>query len=824
MNNWLRSLISLTFLFVMLLFAWQQTRAPEARNDSDLDYTAIGKHIAIIADKPHPMGSDANRRVRDYIVSYFMSLGLQTEVQQTTVVYRHPSRNNQVTTIASVENIIARLPGRMVSPDGASNDLVVMAHYDSRPLTPGAADDASSTGAIMEVARLMVDDPMPEHDVVFLVTDGEEMGLLGAQGFFRQHPAAKRVGLVLNFEARGSTAASTMFETSDKNDWLVENLIEATPDLVAGSLSYEIYRRMPNDTDMSISKGEGIAGLNFGFVGGLFDYHSMTDTPKNLDKKSLAQQSNYILATARHFANLKEWKTGSADVTYFNLLMGVLVSYSQDMAVVSGLLVLVLGLWILIAAIRNKKLNPGAIASGLLASVVILVIVSNLFESMIDFQQGTVDGTARLISLGEWPLAAYFVTTLGICAWFSAAVKQRFSDALAWLLPLGLAVLSLLADRPWPGALVLMLILVPALLYLNRRKNVPDLWTAGLMIWWILTALALYIAPNAVYLLVWPLLAVLPGFFLSQRDVKTEKNAPLVLALMISLVPLLLISPIVILAYLALGSSQPQVIMMIVVLSLLLTWPLVQNIAVAPRRATVLVLLSAGALSTLVFMFGRDFSARYPAEESLFLAVDIDNGRRYWVSLDARPGTWSGNFMGETASGENLSQIIPGYDENVSVREAQPKWEAPASLEIAADAVVGEQRQIKLHLSSTAQAEYINLLFPLSLNISSATVNGLAVTVPPSKPDVGGKADRIDADKNRDKTNGSDWWRWRWYGLPEQGADILLTLEKDKPLAVKVVEVDYGMPDLVPQRPGTVMPRKYTWSDSRVIYQTLLLD
>ncbi len=824
MKNLARSLISLIFLFTMLLFAYQQTRAPDASSDSDLDYNAITKHIEVIADTPHPMGSDANRRVRDYIVHYFESLGLQTEVQEATVVYRHPSRSNQSTIIANVENIIARLPGRNANPEGSRNDLVVMAHYDSRPLTPGAADDASGVAAIMEVARLMVNDPTPEHDVVFLITDGEEMGLLGAQGFFRQHPAAQRVGLVLNFEARGSTAASSMFETSDKNAWLVKNLIDAVPDLVAGSLSYEIYRRMPNDTDMSISKGEGIAGLNFGYVGGLFDYHAMTDNAQNLDKNSLAQQSNYVLAGARHFANLKEWRSGSGDLTYFNLVTGVLLSYSQATAIVSGVLVLALGLWVLIIAVRKKTLDPGSVASGLLAAVVLLLIVNNVFESLIGFQQGRADGIARIISLGEWPLAAYFISTLGICAWFSSAVKGGFSDALAWALPLVLAALSLVAGRPWPVALALILILAPALLYLNRRRHTPDLWAGGLMLWWVFTALVLYFAANAAYLLVWPLLAVSLGFFLHQKTLKAQREPYLTPVLVVSAIPLLLLSPIIIMAYLALGSTMPQMIMIITVLSLLLIWPLVQSIGAAPARSSGFLLMGIGLLMSLVFMFDRNFNQRYPAEESLFLAMDIDNNKAYWASLDARPGSWSDHFLGENAGSANLSDIVPGYDENVRISEVQPERVEPASLEKTGDELIDGRRQINLRLSSPERAEYINLLFPVSLNISSAMVNGLPVTVPAASLDDNARAGKNDVDKNRDKTNGSQWWRWRWYGLPEQGADILLVLEPDKAVTVRVVEVDYGMPPTAPQRPSSVMPRKYTWSDSRVIYQTISVD
>ena len=429
MTNWQKALISFVFLFIMLAFAYQQTQAPAARTGTDLDYAALSRHVSVIAAKPHPMGSAANREVRDYIVRYFESLGLDTEVQKTTVVYSHPFRPTDATIIGNVENIIARLPGTSQGLDGGTNDLVLMGHYDSRPDGPGAGDDASGTASIMEVARIMAAGPAPVHDVIFLITDGEEMGLLGAQGFFRQHPTAKQVGLVLDFEARGSYGASSMFETSDNNAWLIENLIESAPDLVAGSLSYEIYRRMPNDTDMSISKGEGIPGLNFAFVSGLADYHAMTDTPENLDADTLAQQANYVLGTAQHFANLDDWQTSSGDKTYFNLWRGTLVSYSQDAAVVIGLLVLALGLWMFANSLRAGKISWRTVGTGFLSLFALVVLVSNVFESLIDYQQTADAGIFRLVSLGELPLLAYFITTLGITLWFGHAIKRGLSKA-----------------------------------------------------------------------------------------------------------------------------------------------------------------------------------------------------------------------------------------------------------------------------------------------------------------------------------------------------------------------------------------------------------
>jgi len=816
MAHWQKSLISAALLLVMLVFGYRQTLAPEVRSDSDLDYSALKQHVAVIAEKPHPMGSAANRENRDYIVAYFESLGLETEVQKTTVVYRHPTRQNHATVIGNVENIIARLPGRSGGGADGANDLVLMGHYDSKPLTPGAGDDASTTAAIMETARIMAAGPAPSHDVIFLITDGEERGLLGAQGFFRQHPAAKHVGLVLNFEARGSYGASNMFETSRDNAWLIDGLIESTPDLLASSLSYEIYRRMPNDTDMSISKGEGIPGLNFAFVAGLFDYHAMTDSVENLDVNTLAHQANYVLATTQYFASLDDWQSAKGEPTYFNLWRGTLVSYSQGLAVVFGLLVLLLGVWLFASALRAGTVAWGSTGTGVLGVFIIFLMIFSLFETLIAYQQKADAGIMRLTSLGEWPFLAYFMTTLGFTLWFANRLKQGLNKVDIFVPTLVLVLLNLLAGRDSAIAFVPPLLLIPLKVIVSKRISRPDLWTAAIWIWGLLTVLVLYFATNASYIFVWPLASVLLGIAVQRSLPGTNGGATRFVSLLVfSFIPLLLLPPIYILFYLALGLGLPQVLMILCALSLLLIWPLIRSIGSGTDGKAGLLIFIAGLVMTVVVVFGRGFDTRHPRGEELFYAIDVDQQKGFWVSSDARPGSWLDEFMGDGATSANITRIMPGYDQDVLIREsALPVYKA-ATLTVDSDHLSNGTREISMHLQTTTTGEYINLLFPTDAGITAAAVNGFPVRVDGS-PQTGSSESTTPPTES--------WWRWRWYGLPEEGADIVIKLEAGRPLPVKIVEVSYGMPGGAPARPVNSMSKPYSWSDSTVIFQTIMLE
>ena len=95
--------------------------------------------------------------------------------------------------------------------------VALMAHYDSVPASTGASDDAAGVSSALEIVRAIKARGAPARDVIVLLTDGEEGGLLGAHAFFGADPMARRVGFVFNMEARGSAGRVQLFETSERN-------------------------------------------------------------------------------------------------------------------------------------------------------------------------------------------------------------------------------------------------------------------------------------------------------------------------------------------------------------------------------------------------------------------------------------------------------------------------------------------------------------------------------------------------------------------------------------------------------------------------------
>ena len=83
-------------------------------------------------------------------------------------------------------NLVAVAPGR--SPE----TIVVSAHRDNLPRSPGANDNASGTAALLELARDVRTAP-PAHTLVFLSTDGGAYGGVGAAAFSQSPQLLKRL-------------------------------------------------------------------------------------------------------------------------------------------------------------------------------------------------------------------------------------------------------------------------------------------------------------------------------------------------------------------------------------------------------------------------------------------------------------------------------------------------------------------------------------------------------------------------------------------------------------------------------------------------------
>jgi hypothetical protein len=102
-------------------------------------------------------------------------------------------------------NLVATAPSR--PPRGVTRSqqtIVVMAHRDNLGRSPGANDDGSGTGALLELARDLGSSSLA-HSVVLLSEDGGAYGSLGAAEFAESSGLGDRLAAVINLDAIAGT-------------------------------------------------------------------------------------------------------------------------------------------------------------------------------------------------------------------------------------------------------------------------------------------------------------------------------------------------------------------------------------------------------------------------------------------------------------------------------------------------------------------------------------------------------------------------------------------------------------------------------------------
>lgn len=300
---------------------------------------------------PHPLGSAANAEVRARILAELTDLGLQPQVQTALSTHRGA--------VARVHNILARIDGER---PGA---VLLAAHHDSVGAGPGASDDGAGVAAILETARALRHGPALAHPVILLIDDGEEFGLFGARAFC-SHPWAKEVAVVLNFEARGTTGASLLFETAGGDLWTMRQAARSLARPMTGSAFAAVYHTLPNGTDLSVFDQQGMRGLNFAFIGGARRYHTPLDDLAHLDLSSLQHHGDNMLALARTLAQAPDLQAARSEHAVWFDLLGqavVVLPRAYELPVCGGLIVA----WVLLCIVRRRvvALRARPLAAGL---------------------------------------------------------------------------------------------------------------------------------------------------------------------------------------------------------------------------------------------------------------------------------------------------------------------------------------------------------------------------------------------------------------------------------------------------------------------------
>ncbi len=573
--------VIVTALF--MIWATAQLQAPAGKANTGFEQERAMQTLTRIlaAEVPHVAGSPANIAIKDGIVRELSAAGYIPEVHSAAQCAPPETRPG----CTYVENIVAVKKG--ATPGKA---VLATAHYDSVPAGPGVADDLAGTAVMLELAKAMAK-RKTRNDIIFLITDGEEVGLRGARAFAATHPLFKQVGIVVNVEARGASGPSMMFETGKGSAKLMDLFARTVPNPRANSLTYEVYQLLPNDTDFSVYRSAAnLSGFNFAFSNSASLYHSRNDNLKNLDRNTLQHYGDnaFTIVTALADTDLETLKADT-DASYFD---------------VHGLTMLI---W-------PAALNVPIAAISLIAILSLIVFHRSVFS----------------------------VTAI---AWSALAIVASavLLFAVGWLLsrPLGLwpGVHPLDHPAPWPARIALASAgIFVSLVIANAVAARVDMRALLLSSWLVLAALALAVAATvtgASYPLLWPVAYVAAiGWVetLSRRDALTVTGfAGFVLAAFFWLTYLLFLE-------LVLGFHLSQFKILVLLPFVLALTPLfVWAYAATEARWSIAGVGGAVVIAALVASQMPAYAPNHPRGQNLTYYEDGTGAPRWLVDFEGPP-------------------------------------------------------------------------------------------------------------------------------------------------------------------------------------------
>lgn len=711
--------------------------------------------LKAIAQRPHPIGSDEHAKVAAYITQKLSDSGLETDTRSTPVI-NHIWGN--LYTAATVRNILGRLKGT-----GNGKAVLLVAHYDSVPNSPGASDNGAAVAALLEVARASKSLPPPKNDLIFLFADGEEASMVGAAGFV-EHPWARNIGLTINFDARGSSGPVYMFETSPQNGWLIQEFAKATPRPFSSSLMYEIYKILPNDTDLTVFKQAGFDGLNFANIDGATHYHNQTDNLESVDQRTLQHKGSIAAALVSHFANLNLDNVRKADAIYFDISGLTVLSYPASWRILFAVLTLVVFVAVFILGRKRGRLTFLGTGHGIVVFVVsvalpavVVLLISNL--------------VGRLF-------AEYRVMTSG-----SYHGRYLFISYMALTVASFLGVIG----------------------FAQRRVRILDLWAGALLVSLILMLAGVFFLPGASYLLTWPLLLSLLALgvlFITKaqpyrfgriivfsadppkRSFEEFITVEQLLVLSLCTIPAVILwVPVIDMVYLGVGLSYAVVLVILAGLLLGLMTPHLVLMTKYNRWVLSAAFVTIGVGFLLVGMVVSGFDARHPKPNSIFYGLDADKNEARFLSTDANEDEWTSQFFKGAAQFESAAVFFPVSNAEFLQGPAPAVSLSAPAVTVLEDSSANNLRTLRLRIASPRRAPMVSI--SVEGDVVEASLDGQVMKVSEKKGPLA----------------------FRYYALGESGVDLLLRV-KPGPVKIRAVDISYGLPDIqgLPTRPEYMMP------------------
>ncbi|MBS9462821.1 M20/M25/M40 family metallo-hydrolase [Flagellimonas sp. 389] len=754
---------TLALLVLFLAIYWSyKSLMPSYQSDADMALHSFStdralEHVKNLSKEPHAVGFPGHSNAKTYIIAELKKLGLETNTQEGYTA-------GDWANLSKATNIMARIKG---SEQGKA--LLLMSHYDSSPHSSfGASDAGSGVATILEGIRaFLAKNKVPKNDIIVLITDAEELGLNGADLFVDKHPWAENVGLVLNFEARGSGGPSYMLiETNRGNGTLIKEFTKANPEYpVANSLAYSIYKMLPNDTDLTVFREDAdIEGFNFAFIDDHYDYHTALDTYERLDRTSLAHQGSYLMPLLHHFSetNLNNLKSLD-DLVYFNLPFFKLISYPFEWIWPMFCIAVIAFLLLLLTGFKKGRLSLTGTMKGFLPLLICLVLngIFGYFAwSVITWwYPGFKDMLHGFTYNGHTYILVYAVLSLAVCFW----TYHKF-----------------------------------------RKTSTQDLLVAPIMIWLLLCGLMAAYLKGASFFVV-PVFSLLVAFMVVINQDKPNSF----LLVFLTLPGIFIFAPFIKMFPVGLGLKMMVAATVFTTLLFFITLPFLSQLKNKDRLAYLNLFLF------IVFSISghikSDFNEERPKPSSLLYVYDANTDSAIWATYDNQLIDWNSQLIGPEKIVPKASELktIPSkyrteftYVAKAPIKNVKEPWIATLT-----DTVIGQERILELCITPKRAVNRLDIYTNI-LKLNSAKVNNIVLS------DY-----FLENRKRRLITH---------YVSDNDYTELELSFPKDSILDITIYEASNDLLTNkafgVPERPKNSIPMPFVLNDAILVTKTMKFD
>ena len=716
-------------------------------------------HLKIIAQKPHYVGSQNHKMVANYLTTELRDLGLDVKTEDGFSL-------NDGGVLVKSHNILAKLKG-----SNSTKTLLLLSHYDSAPhsKSKGASDDGAGVVAILEGIRSYIhNNTSHKNDIMILFSDAEEVGLNGAAQFVTQSKWAKEVGLVINFEARGTSGPSYMLmEVTKGNAALIKSFKAANPEFpVANSLMYSIYKMLPNDTDLTVFREQGkIPGFNFAFIDDHFNYHSAQDDVQHLDKNSLAQQGTYLMPLLKFYAdaNLNNLET-TEDHIYFNTPINfVSYPFSWNLPLVTAALV-----------------------------VFIVLIFVGLGKRVLDVQQ-------IIHGFGLYLFSMITSGAIGFGLWkIIMIVYPQYKDILHGFTYNG------------HYYLIAFLALALAINFFAFRKdtvakNPMNYAIAPLLFSIVINFFIVFYLPGAGFFVIptWFGLLALAHFVLTQKS-------NLVLQLLFITPSLILFVPLLVLFPVGLGLKVLFISMIVLSYVFGSIMPIVGGFEHKKIISLLFLAISVGFLAQAHVSASYEFGKAKP--NSLVYVQNTESKKAIWATYDANIDPWTKNYFGQNKKSTNDIPVFPlksKYNSGFSfTADADFKNIASPTIQFLRDSIVRGQRYLKILISPNRTVNRYDVFAPEDLEINNFKANNIKAV---------SQKGSLYVRKNHSVV--------RYYVVDNEPLLLEFNVKSNKNIDMEILESSFDLlenPNFkIPKREKWMIPTPFVLTDAVIIKQKL---